>query len=956
MSDLTLYDDGNTNDNFNSGAHSGDTVNIVAILNEAESEKGTLLPSEIHISVPLADVNNWEVIYTAVKAYLLAEAGINMDIRDIYGIYSTFKSDDSETTAIIKCTSGFISFRYVDKEGKEVTVKLTLEKSDTYYELELPISIVNDIYNATDIASEEDKVAALLSILANEALDGKITIKAEDSDGNEVALDVNSLTSLLKSGTDIFSAIFQSLDLFPYPVYQFRYTLTVERVEESETGIFDTTDEDADSEGHWVTDPDYVNEGTHEFTYYEQVCLLFAKDQNLITKAGTRYRFPHPSTMFGDIAFDDNYAAAPDSIDRVVICGLEGKTSDGQYDIQEVADYIKEELTDVISTKAYDVVYSDYAELFVEDEMGYYMPEQLGVYDHKARTMTFFNDDYPYKTWAAAKKGVDFGLARATATWGNDKHYSINDAIDALKQERYLIDGDVNVTSAEFDRIFGGYKVKGKDADKDTEIHSDGTIGRPYDDGAGFYGYDVNGEAVKNAISGEVVYSGYGLDEVLTAISTMESYIEGAELRVNNEVMQQSNRAIYVDTANITGSARAFIYLLTNVNKNMLDSDTKGIFEFYDKAGNRVNYQDKVFAGTKYLALVVIGQSGLVFVANRHCKKNTDRIAWMVGNKGYITDKQGEAIVKHGLIHTVSITECDESFDATCTVKSIKIRKVKKNVMQYTPVLYLDTLKVSTIEQASESTDATGGQGNATLMTWDYGKTITLSIEDALFSPASMSAVWGGVHGDPKTGVKDTKYVDRFEKVKAERNFIVPAGNSEGTPVEGEMSAQAVYYDPQTMEPYPDGTPIVEGEIYLKFTRSIAYPGESLGFTVEVSADGFPGVYRVVGETFIRDKVTGEDKRFQFIIPEAKMMTDDVSITLESDGDPVVFDFSMEVLRPEDGVMMKFVQFDTVKNEEENDGSTMVKNTENLNLLDEAELYKIGRVTEDGQIIGATEY
>ncbi len=64
----------------------------------------------------------------------------------------------------------------------------------------------------------------------------------------------------------------------------------------------------------------------------------------------------------------------------------------------------------------------------------------------------------------------------------------------------------------------------------------------------------------------------------------------------------------------------------------------------------------------------------------------------------------------------------------------------------------------------------------------------------------------------------------------------------------------------------------------------------------------------------------------------------------------------MDVLRPDDGVMMKFIQFDTVENEEENDGSTMVKDTENLNLLDDAEMYKISSDTEEDLAIGATEY
>ena len=57
----------------------------------------------------------------------------------------------------------------------------------------------------------------------------------------------------------------------------------------------------------------------------------------------------------------------------------------------------------------------------------------------------------------------------------------------------------------------------------------------------------------------------------------------------------------------------------------------------------------------------------------------------------------------------------------------------------YTPVLYLDTLKISTIEETAEQTEARGGKGNAPLIIWDYGKEINISIQDALFSPKSMA-------------------------------------------------------------------------------------------------------------------------------------------------------------------------------------------------------------------------
>lgn len=66
---------------------------------------------------------------------------------------------------------------------------------------------------------------------------------------------------------------------------------------------------------------------------------------------------------------------------------------------------------------------------------------------------------------------------------------------------------------------------------------------------------------------------------------------------------------------------------------------------------------------------------------------------------------------------------------------------------------------------------------------------------------------------------------------------------------------------------------------------------------------------------------------------------------------------NMTVLRPEDGVMVKLIKYNVVENTVENDGSTMVENTENLNLLDDAELFKVSAdADEDEAFIGATEY
>lgn len=695
--------------------------------------------------------------------------------------------------------------------------------------------------------------------------------------------------------------------------------------------------------------------GTHEYTYAQQALMLFARRQNLITKTGVRYQFKNSDTAFGEIVFNDNFAAQPYSTEKIVVAGIAGNFSESGYDLDEINEAIKN-LTDTIEAKAYNVVYSAYAELVVEDEMGYYRPDFLGhTYNRKAGKITAFSDG-EYKTWAESAKGVDRAIANAVM-WGRNEHWSINDAIDALKQKKLTIDAGEADGAAGINKIFGGYQVADKGATgaipdvtrEDTEYGTRET----------FYQYGVEGKSPLKT-DGNNINSFYTLEDVenaLEEISQNEDAID-KDLRVDVVSQGPSNRAIYVRVDGAAAvSGGAFLYLLHNKNFHNLANDADGIFSFEDKKGNTLYYQDKIFKGIEWLALVVIGNKGLIFVVNRHGESDISRVAWMVNENGYVDDRRTKVLVKRGLIHTTDIIANDETFEATCVVKSLGVRKVTKKTNHYVPVLFLDTLKVSTIEQTAEEVYAQGGKGNANLIGWDYGKEITLTLQDALFTPASMSAIFGSYEGnDFRKGVKEVKSLDRMEKVTAKRNFIVPAGNSNGTPTEADKTAQAVYYDPATMEPYPDGTPIVEGEVYYKFTRSVAYEGQSLGHMIEISADSFPGTYKVVGDTFVRSKETGEDERFQFVIPQAKM-TSEQTITLEADGDPSVFDMNMTVLRPDDGVMVKFIQYNVVENEEENDGSTMVKDTENLNLLDDAELFKVsGDNADDDAVIGATEY
>lgn len=214
-----------------------------------------------------------------------------------------------------------------------------------------------------------------------------------------------------------------------------------------------------------------------------------------------------------------------------------------------------------------------------------------------------------------------------------------------------------------------------------------------------------------------------------------------------------------------------------------------------------------------------------------------------------------------------------------------------------TPVLYLDTLKVSTIEQTAENTSARGGKGNAELVTWDYGKEISVTLEDALYSAKSMAIQFGdgtalnmGSDEGTKTILK-TLWKENVDK--AEAGTATATINGTKITLNG-----AKYYTADGGEGSNTDYAYVTGTVNL-----------ASSYTIDVGANSFPGTYYVTGDTYARSENSGKDDFFQFIIPKAKVLSESNTITLEAEGDPTVFSMNLKVLRPKDGVMMKLVQY-----------------------------------------------
>lgn len=214
------------------------------------------------------------------------------------------------------------------------------------------------------------------------------------------------------------------------------------------------------------------------------------------------------------------------------------------------------------------------------------------------------------------------------------------------------------------------------------------------------------------------------------------------------------------------------------------------------------------------------------------------------------------------------------------------------------PVLYLDTLKVSTIEQTAEEATANGGKGNPPLVSWDYGKDINVTLEDALFSAKSMAIMFGnGTIATDTTVLKKTiTWTAASAGATAPTSFEGPQGKKYAIP------SDAVNYD-------ATGTSVTSFSAGQTYFTTFDMPVKDVS-SISIDANSFPGTYYVVGDTYARSATTGNDEFFQFSIAKAKVKSSN-TITLEAEGDPSVFNLDLHVLRPADGSsMMKLVKYD----------------------------------------------
>lgn len=133
------------------------------------------------------------------------------------------------------------------------------------------------------------------------------------------------------------------------------------------------------------------------------------------------------------------------------------------------------------------------------------------------------------------------------------------------------------------------------------------------------------------------------------------------------------------------------------------------------------------------------------------------------------------------------------------------------------------------------------------------------------------------------------------------------------------------YVNPKTMTPYDDDYWFHQGEPYYKASLTLSTKQNPLDAQRIVVEQGvFPGMYKIVCETYIRSRDTGEDERVQISLPLCKIKSDQ-TLTLQADGDPTTFNLDVEVATPQNGIPMEITFYGVEKEMKQGCAGTMIE-------------------------------
>lgn len=237
------------------------------------------------------------------------------------------------------------------------------------------------------------------------------------------------------------------------------------------------------------------------------------------------------------------------------------------------------------------------------------------------------------------------------------------------------------------------------------------------------------------------------------------------------------------------------------------------------------------------------------------------------------------------------------------------------------PVMFFDTLQVTSIEGAAETTDIQGGQGNSTLASVSHSKTVDVTFDDAIMTMSSLALLTGGNLERANNENKITMTQTELVEVKGGANTLVLSEKvKEGTYVWAAKMVNGVL-STATRTVAKAGKDVKEIKIEDLYNAEIDAEdsmyrvfyqyekGLEAGELSELTvlADKFAGTYRFIGDTVLFNQYTGSNDVFQIEIPRLKLDSS-YSMSFNASTEAIVFSFKGKALRDDMGRMIIYRQ------------------------------------------------
>jgi len=220
----------------------------------------------------------------------------------------------------------------------------------------------------------------------------------------------------------------------------------------------------------------------------------------------------------------------------------------------------------------------------------------------------------------------------------------------------------------------------------------------------------------------------------------------------------------------------------------------------------------------------------------------------------------------------------------------------------YNAVVTLRTLKTAEIDTSSDTKYATGGRGNAKLIGFSSGKTVKITLQDAIFDNIALATLSGN---SVTTGSQPIELIYEANISNTVTTLTLPKKLKSITSVylldtDGVTPKTLLVADTVAVEGTKysiAGQVLTFAETSAKVVR-VYYKADSDATTkkIAITSTSFGGTFKLTMDCLVRDEFTKTDYAGQIIVPNAKI-EDSWKISMNADGDPSVLDIPIEALK-----------------------------------------------------------